>query len=92
MSTEQKEVKPSNEHVTLKVTGDDGSTISFKIRRKTKLLKLMDAYRDKQGLRGHHLRFRYDGQPVNPDDTPEALALEDDDQLEAYQEQTGGRG
>ncbi|XP_054755532.2 small ubiquitin-related modifier 3-like, partial [Lytechinus pictus] len=69
----------------------DGSTISFKIRRRTKLAKLMDAYRDKQGLRGQ-LRFRYDGQPVNEDDTPETLDMEDEDQLEAYQEQTGGRG
>ncbi|XP_030836708.1 small ubiquitin-related modifier 3 [Strongylocentrotus purpuratus] len=91
MTTEHKEVKPSNEHVQLKVTGDDGSTISFKIRRRTKLAKLMDAYREKQGLRGQ-LRFRYDGQPVNEDDTPESLEMEDEDQLEAYQEQTGGRG
>lgn len=90
--SEQKEAKQNNEHVTLKVTGDqDGSTISFKIRRKTKLVKLMDAYREKQGLRGH-LRFRYDGQAVNDEDTPEMLDMEDEDQLEAYQEQTGGRG
>ncbi|XP_041464085.1 small ubiquitin-related modifier 3-like isoform X2 [Lytechinus variegatus] len=75
----------------IRIRSKDGSTISFKIRRRTKLAKLMDAYRDKQGLRGQ-LRFRYDGQPVNEDDTPETLDMEDEDQLEAYQEQTGGRG
>lgn len=38
----------SNEHINLKVAGQDGSIVQFKIKRHTPLIKLMKAYCDRQ--------------------------------------------
>jgi hypothetical protein len=41
-------IKPEgNEHINLKVTGQDGSVVQFKIKHKTPLRKLMSAYCDR---------------------------------------------
>lgn len=37
-----------NEHINLKVAGQDGSVVQFKIKRHTPLSKLMKAYCDRQ--------------------------------------------
>ena len=36
--------KPESEHINLKVTGQDGSVVHFKIKKNTPLRKLMGAY------------------------------------------------
>ena len=36
-----------NEHINLKVTGQDGSVVHFKIKKNTPLRKLMNAYCDR---------------------------------------------
>lgn len=38
------DVKMDSEHVNLKVVGQDGSVVHFKIRKHTALKKLMQAY------------------------------------------------
>ncbi|XP_025777110.1 small ubiquitin-related modifier 2-like isoform X2 [Puma concolor] len=40
----------NNDHINLKVAGQDGSVVYFKIKRHTLLSKLMKAYCDRQGL------------------------------------------
>uniref|UniRef100_A0A8C8URB5 Rad60/SUMO-like domain-containing protein n=1 Tax=Peromyscus maniculatus bairdii TaxID=230844 RepID=A0A8C8URB5_PERMB len=40
----------NNDHINLKVTGQDGSVVQFKIKRHTPLSKLMKAYCERQGL------------------------------------------
>ena len=37
------------------------------------------------------LRFLFDGRRINDDETPKALEMEQDDVIEVYQEQTGGK-
>lgn len=37
-----------NEHINLKVAGQDGSVVQFKIKRHTPLIKLMKAYCERQ--------------------------------------------
>lgn len=37
-----------NEHINLKVAGQDGSVVQFKIKRHTPLSKLMKAYCERQ--------------------------------------------
>ncbi|XP_077641717.1 small ubiquitin-related modifier 3-like isoform X2 [Lonchura striata] len=37
-------VKAENEHINLKVSGQDGSVVHFRIKRHTPLSKLMKAY------------------------------------------------
>ena len=43
----QDDVKNETEHINLKVTGQDGSVVHFKIKRNTPLRKLMSAYCDR---------------------------------------------
>ncbi|MCJ8749462.1 hypothetical protein PDJAM_G00176520 [Pangasius djambal] len=60
----------NNDHINLKVAGQDGSVVQFKIKRHTPLSKLMKAYCERQGLTMRQIRFRFDGQPINETDTP----------------------
>ena len=57
----------------------------------TPLRKLMQAYCDRQGLQISLVRFRFDGNPVKETDTPDALEMEDEDTIDVFQSQTGGR-
>ncbi|CAI5679943.1 unnamed protein product [Oreochromis niloticus] len=80
----------NNEHINLKVAGQDGSVVQFKIKRHTPLSKLMEAYCERQGLSMRQIRFRFDGQPINETDTPSQLEMEDEDTIDVFQQQTGG--
>lgn len=45
----------NNEHINLKVAGQDGSVVQFKIKRHTPLIKLMKAYCERQvGMAQYH--------------------------------------
>lgn len=84
------DVKNETEHINLKVTGQDGSVVHFKIKRNTPLRKLMSAYCDRAGLKVGVVRFRFDGNPINEADTPHQLDMEDGDSIDVFQQQTGG--
>ncbi|KAL4681406.1 hypothetical protein H8959_006883 [Pygathrix nigripes] len=84
-------VKTENDHINLKVAGQDGSVVQFKIKRHTPLSKLMKAYCERQGLSMRQIRFRFDGQPINETDTPAQLEMEDEDTIDVFQQQTGAR-
>ncbi|XP_042245014.1 small ubiquitin-related modifier 3 isoform X1 [Thunnus maccoyii] len=86
----QEGVKTENDHINLKVAGQDGSVVQFKIKRHTPLSKLMKAYCERQGLSIRQIRFRFDGQPINETDTPAQLEMEDEDTIDVFQQQTGG--
>lgn len=94
MSDENKaEVKPdlgSSEQINLKVTGQDGSVVHFRIKKNTPLKKLMTAYCERQGLSQGAIRFVFDGDNIEETDTPSRLNMEDDDTIEVFQQQTGG--
>ncbi|XP_061064774.1 small ubiquitin-related modifier 2-like [Eubalaena glacialis] len=79
-----------NDHINLKVAGQDGSVVQFKIKRHTPLGKLMKAYCERQGLSMRQIKFRFDGQPINVTDTPAQLEMEDEDTIDVFQQQTGG--
>jgi small ubiquitin-related modifier len=84
------EEKKSDEHINLKVTGQDGSVVHFKIKKMTPLRKLMSAYCERTGVKMGSMRFRFDGQPINETDTPSQLDMEDGDAIDVFQQQTGG--
>ncbi|TEA30776.1 hypothetical protein DBR06_SOUSAS4110243, partial [Sousa chinensis] len=65
----------NNDHINLKVAGQDGSVVQFKIKRHTPLSKLMKAYCERQGLSMRQIRFRFDGQPINETDTPAQVKM-----------------
>lgn len=79
-----------SEHINLKVNGNDGSVVHFKIKKHTPLRKLMSAYCERTGVQMSAMRFRFDGQPINEDDTPLKLEMDDGDSIDVFQQQTGG--
>jgi len=83
--------KASSEYIRLKVVGQDNSEIHFKVKFTTPMGKLKKSYSERQGVPVTTLRFLFDGKRINDDDTPKALEMENDDVIEVYQEQTGGR-
>ena len=93
MSEETKpDVKPSlhDEQINLKVQGQDGTVVHFKLKKHTALKKLMSAYCDRQGVSQNGIRFVFDGQEIQEGDTPAQLEMEDDDTIEVFQRQSGG--
>jgi small ubiquitin-related modifier len=79
----------SAEHLNIKVT-DNHNEVFFKIKRSTQLKKLMDAFCERQGKAPNSVRFLFDGNRVQPQDSPDTLDMQDCDTLEVHQEQIGG--
>lgn len=76
--------------ITLKVKDAGGQETIFKVKRSTKMKKVFDAYAARKGINVQSLRFMLDGERVMPDDTPDSLELEEEDQLEVVLFQEGG--
>ncbi|KXH61372.1 ubiquitin family protein [Colletotrichum salicis] len=88
-SASGQDAAPAVEHLNIKVT-DNNNEVFFKIKRSTKLDKLMSAFCDRQGKAMNSVRFLFEGQRVQPTDTPDTLEMADGDTLEVHQEQVGG--
>merc|ERR1711994_120507 len=78
------------EHLNLKVKAQDGTEVYFKVKKTTKLKKLMDAYCARVGKEAGSIRFLFDGDRIAPDSTPNDLGMEDEDEIDAMVEQHGG--
>lgn len=76
--------------IQLKVKNAEGKEVVFKLKANTPLRKLMDAYCSREGLPNEGVRFLYDGDRINRDQTPAELSMEDGDEIDALVEQTGG--
>ncbi|KAG6026554.1 hypothetical protein E4U41_001249 [Claviceps citrina] len=69
-------VSAASEHLNIKVT-DNNNEVFFKIKRTTKPEKLMNAFCERQGKSITSVRFLFNGQRVQPTDTPDALEMAD---------------
>ncbi|KAL1562972.1 Small ubiquitin-related modifier 2 [Salvia divinorum] len=92
MSTVEDDKKPTDStiHINLKVKGQDGNEVFFRIKRSTQLKKLMNAYCDRQSVDYNSIAFLFDGRRLRPEQTPDALEMEDGDEVDAMLHQTGG--
>ena len=81
-----------NEQLNLKVVGQDGQVIAFKIKRNTPFRKLIHAYCDRAKVAQNTMRFTFDGSRINDNDTPKSMDMEDGDTIEVFTQQTGGSG
>ena len=68
----------------------DGNIVHFKIKKKTQLKKLMEAYCARQSLQMDQIRFLFDGNRLRDTQTPDELEMEDDDVIDAMLFQVGG--
>eukprot|EP00127_Corallochytrium_limacisporum_P004214 Clim_evm159s157 gene=Clim_evmTU159s157 len=76
--------------INLRVKSNDGASVHFRVKRSTQLKKLMTAYCERQGMSLNTVRFLYDGERVQNEDTPNSLQMDDDEIIEVFQEQVGG--
>ena len=65
-----KDEKSKEEQLNLRVVGQDGQVIQFKIKQSTPFRKLIHAYCDRQKLAANAMRFMFDGQRLKETDTP----------------------
>ena len=61
------------------------------IKNTTKLGKVFAAYAAKKGIQATAVRFLFDGERINEDDTPTSRGIEDGDMISAMLQQTGGQ-
>jgi hypothetical protein len=73
-SPTEQEAPANSEHLNIKVT-DNNNEVFFKIKRNTKLEKLMKAFCERQGKSMTSVRFLFDGTRVQPTDTPDAVRI-----------------
>ncbi|KAD4178859.1 hypothetical protein E3N88_27450 [Mikania micrantha] len=78
-------------HINLKVKGQDGNEVFFRIKRSTQLKKLMNAYCDRQSVELNSIAFLFDGRRLRGEQTPDELEMEEGDEIDAMLHQTGGR-
>ena len=79
-----------SDQISLKVKAQDGTSVFFKVKRTTKLSKLMDAWCKRVGKERSTVRFLFDGDRVLEDATPASLDMEDEDEIDAMVAQVGG--
>ncbi|KYR01010.1 hypothetical protein DLAC_02088 [Tieghemostelium lacteum] len=85
------EVKPEEEHINIKVVNANGQETVFKIKKSTKMGKLIANYCSRNGLSGSKVRFLTpEGTRIQDESTPTELGLEDGDKIDVFVEQQGG--
>ncbi|CAA2984755.1 small ubiquitin-related modifier 1-like isoform X3 [Olea europaea var. sylvestris] len=91
-ATQDEDKKPGDQsiHINLKVKGQDGSEVVFRIKRSTQLKKLMNAYCDRQSVEFNSIAFLFDGRRLRGEQTPDELEMEEGDEIDAMLHQTGG--
>ncbi|KAJ9697326.1 hypothetical protein PVL29_009226 [Vitis rotundifolia] len=89
---QEEDKKPTDQgaHINLKVKGQDGNEVFFRIKRSTQLRKLMSAYCDRQSVELNSIAFLFDGRRLRGEQTPDELEMEDGDEIDAMLHQTGG--
>ncbi|KAH6645621.1 ubiquitin family protein, partial [Truncatella angustata] len=69
---------------------DSNNDILFRIRKSTPLDSVMQAFCERQGKNINVVRFLFEGQRVQPTDSPDSLGIIDGDSLSVHQEQIRG--
>ncbi|PNW72396.1 hypothetical protein CHLRE_16g675749v5 [Chlamydomonas reinhardtii] len=86
----QPKVKSEGAVINLVVKDQQGTEVHFKVKTKTRLEKVFNAYCNKKGMDTASVRFLFDGERVNANSTPEQLEMADGDVIDCVIEQVGG--
>lgn len=76
--------------ITIRVRDQTGEETFFKVKKSTRMEKVFNTYATRKGVPAGSLRFLIDGERINPNQSPEELDLEDQDQIDCMLEQQGG--
>jgi small ubiquitin-related modifier len=92
-SEEQAENQGGNaEHINLTIKDPQGEETYFKVKRGTRMRKVFQAFCKRINIDPETMRFFFQGERVNDDQTPNDLGLRDGDKLDAFVRQTAGCG
>jgi hypothetical protein len=80
----------SDNRMCITIRDGEGVEMTFRVKKTTKMKKLMSNYCEKHGVAYGTYRFTLDGKRINEDDTPESLQMEDGDCVDAFLYQQGG--
>ena len=83
------DVMHANTKITCKVVTQDGNEISIALKFETRMMRLMTAFCNRQGVSLGSVRFLFDGSRINPDQTPVELEFEDGEVIDVMVEQQG---
>ncbi|KAE8730514.1 Small ubiquitin-related modifier 1 [Hibiscus syriacus] len=75
---QEEDKKPGDQsaaHINLKVKGQDGNEVFFRIKRSTQLKKLMNAYCDRQSVDFNLIAFLFDGRRLRGEQTPDEVSF-----------------
>lgn len=86
----QQDTKPEEDLLSVKVT-DNQTEVFFRVKRSTPVRRIIDGFCKRTGKDQKSLRFMFDGERINGDDTPQSLGMDDGDAIEALNQQTGGQ-
>ena len=82
--------KANGELTTIRIRDQTGEETFFKVKAWTKMSKIFGAYASRKGVDAHtFLRFVIEGNPIDGNETPSTLQLEDQDQIDVMLEQCG---
>jgi len=76
-------VEPHVEMLILEVKDVDGEVVRFKIKKHTKLLKLMETFCAKQKCEAERIEFFFQGVRVHGSQTPQDLGMKNNDQIDS---------
>ena len=77
-------------YINLKVLGQDGSNVEFRVLENDRFGKLINVYCNIANVSKEHIRFRFEGEAVNEFESPASLDMVDGDTIEIFQEQISG--
>ncbi|TRY50119.1 Rad60/SUMO-like domain containing protein [Cryptosporidium tyzzeri] len=79
-----------SQYVTVKVRSPDGEQVLYRIKKKTRLQKLMNSFCQRTGQNEQSIRFLFEGERLRPEMTAEDAGLQEGDLIDAMISQVGG--
>ncbi|OII77927.1 ubiquitin family protein [Cryptosporidium andersoni] len=79
-----------NQYVTVKVRSPDGEQVLYRIKKRTRLQKLMNSYCQRTGQNENSIRFLFEGERLRSEMTAEEAGLQEGDLIDAMISQVGG--
>lgn len=76
--------------VNLVIKDPQGEEIYFRVKRSAKMRRLFSAYCKRSNVDMSTIRFFFQGERIDEDQTPDDLHLQDKDRIDAFIRQTAG--
>jgi small ubiquitin-related modifier len=78
------------EHVNLTIKDPQGEEVYFKVKRTTRMRKLFQAFCKRSNTDPSTMRFFYQGDRIDDEQSPADLGLRDGDKIDAFVRQVAG--